>query len=44
VQIKSGNNSGCQTNGFESGEGWDPVTGMGSPIYEKLEEVLTNLP
>ncbi|TFY79415.1 hypothetical protein EWM64_g4597 [Hericium alpestre] len=35
----SGDNPGCGTNGFSAGTGWDPVTGVGSPIYSKLRTV-----
>lgn len=34
--ITSGGNAGCGTPGFEAVEGWDPVTGLGTPDYEKL--------
>ena len=28
--ITSGNNVGCNTNGFNTAPGWDPVTGLGT--------------
>ncbi|KAA1474758.1 family S53 protease-like protein [Dentipellis sp. KUC8613] len=31
-----GSNPGCHTNGFSATTGWDPVTGVGSPVYSKL--------
>ncbi|KAJ4488455.1 subtilisin-like protein [Lentinula aciculospora] len=34
--ITSGNNPGCGTEGFSALEGWDPVTGMGSPNYAAM--------
>ncbi|KAJ7436210.1 family S53 protease [Mycena latifolia] len=41
--MKVGNNPGCNTNGFNATTGWDPVTGFGSPIYHKLQEVCNKL-
>lgn len=38
--IQSGSNPGCGTNGFPAAKGWDPVTGLGSPDYEKLAKVV----
>ncbi|KAJ4484567.1 family S53 protease [Lentinula lateritia] len=34
--ITIGNNPGCGTEGFSAYEGWDPVTGMGSPNYAAM--------
>ncbi|KAJ7227821.1 family S53 protease [Mycena haematopus] len=34
--ITSGNNPGCNTNGFSAGPGWDPVTGLGTPDFNLL--------
>lgn len=34
--ITSGSNPGCGTAGFSAVPGWDPVTGLGTPNYEKL--------
>lgn len=42
--ITSGSNPGCNTKGFPAAKGWDPVTGFGSPNYEKLAAVVTALP
>ncbi|EAQ88797.1 hypothetical protein CHGG_05416 [Chaetomium globosum CBS 148.51] len=42
--IVEGNNSGCGTKGFSAVEGWDPVTGLGAPNYEKLKAVFMALP
>ncbi|KAJ5522710.1 hypothetical protein N7513_013283 [Penicillium frequentans] len=37
--VTTGNNSGCGTAGFYAAEGWDPVTGLGSPNYPALLKV-----
>ncbi|KAH8983943.1 peptidase S8/S53 domain-containing protein [Lactarius hatsudake] len=34
--IVSGSNPGCNTNGFSAMAGWDPMTGLGTPDFEKL--------
>ncbi|KAM5542033.1 hypothetical protein V8D89_004343 [Ganoderma adspersum] len=34
--VMDGSNPGCNTNGFPAGEGWDPVTGLGTPDFERL--------
>jgi tripeptidyl-peptidase I len=34
--VTVGNNPGCGTDGFEAVEGWDPVTGLGTPNYPAL--------
>ena len=34
--VTSGNNPGCGTEGFYACEGWDPVTGLGTPNYPAL--------
>ncbi|KAH0829078.1 putative tripeptidyl-peptidase I [Lanmaoa asiatica] len=34
--ITNGTNSGCGTLGFNTSEGWDPVTGLGTPNFPKL--------
>ncbi|CAL1709472.1 unnamed protein product [Somion occarium] len=34
--ITSGTNPGCRTFGFNATEGWDPVTGLGTPNFPKL--------
>ncbi len=38
--ITSGNNPGCNTNGFPASKGWDPVTGLGTPNFERMKGVL----
>ncbi|KAF4633910.1 hypothetical protein G7Y89_g4204 [Cudoniella acicularis] len=35
-----GNNPGCGSTGFVAAKGWDPVTGLGSPNFPVLLEVL----
>lgn len=35
--ITSGDNPGCNTNGFSASSGWDAVTGLGSPNYAALK-------
>ncbi|KAI1177804.1 peptidase S8/S53 domain-containing protein [Nemania sp. FL0916] len=42
--ITIGNNPGCGTGGFNATPGWDPVTGLGSPNYEKLLPIFLRLP
>ncbi|KAF8148116.1 family S53 protease-like protein [Mycena galopus ATCC 62051] len=34
--VTSGDNPGCNTNGFSATTGWDPVTGLGTPNYALL--------
>ncbi|QRW10121.1 tripeptidyl-peptidase I [Ceratobasidium sp. AG-Ba] len=38
--ITSGSNPGCGTNGFTARAGWDPVTGLGTPDFVKLQAVV----
>ncbi|KAI0339424.1 subtilisin-like protein [Trametopsis cervina] len=38
--ITSGTNPGCRTNGFSAGTGWDPVTGLGTPDFGKLQSLI----
>lgn len=42
--IQSGNNPGCSTTGFEAVEGWDPVTGFGSPDYQRFVDIALKMP
>jgi tripeptidyl-peptidase-1 len=42
--VTAGGNQGCGTPGFTAVEGWDPVTGMGTPRWEKMLEVFMSLP
>jgi len=41
--VTSGSNPGCSTNGFTAGEGWDPVTGLGTPNFGKLQDIVANI-
>lgn len=41
--ITVGNNSGCGTSGFQASEGWDPVTGLGTPVYPKLLDLFMSI-
>ncbi|KAI0761499.1 family S53 protease [Trametes elegans] len=34
--VTSDSNPGCNTKGFPAKEGWDPVTGLGTPNFAKL--------
>ncbi|KAI0284759.1 subtilisin-like protein [Russula brevipes] len=38
--ITSGSNPGCGTQGFSAIDGWDPVTGLGTPDFLKLQGIL----
>jgi hypothetical protein len=42
--ITVGSNPGCNTNGFAVTEGWDPVTGLGTPNYAKMLPLFLSLP
>lgn len=45
--ITSGSNPGggsCGDLGFKAIEGWDPVTGLGTPNYAKMADVVKKLP
>ena len=42
--ITVGSNPGCNTTGFLASEGWDPVTGLGTPNYPVLLKVFMDLP
>lgn len=41
--ITKGNNPGCGYDGFYCAEGWDPVTGLGTPAFDKMLEVVKSL-
>ncbi|KAJ6454753.1 family S53 protease [Mycena vitilis] len=43
TDFTTGNNPGCNTPGFNATSGWDPVGGLGSPLYTKLEEIVNQL-
>ncbi|KAM5543119.1 hypothetical protein V8D89_002993 [Ganoderma adspersum] len=38
--ITQGNNPGCGTDGFPTSEGWDPVTGLGTPNFVKFLDAI----
>ncbi|KAH8989488.1 subtilisin-like protein [Lactarius akahatsu] len=40
--ITSGSNPGCGTDGFSAVPGWDPVTGLGTPDFQRLLDLLPN--
>ncbi|KAH9950626.1 subtilisin-like protein [Amylocystis lapponica] len=42
--ITNGTNPGCGTDGFTAGEGWDPVTGLGTPNFHVLLGLFSALP
>ncbi|KAI0629798.1 subtilisin-like protein [Trametes polyzona] len=42
--ITTGNNPGCNTDGFNATEGWDPVTGLGTPNFTVLLSHFLDLP
>lgn len=42
--ITNGTNPGCGTQGFSAVQGWDPVTGLGTPDYEKMLDMWLSLP
>ncbi|KAH9163166.1 subtilisin-like protein [Lactarius sanguifluus] len=37
--ITYGSNPGCGTNGFSAVPGWDPVTGLGTPNFQSLQNI-----
>lgn len=42
--ITEGGNQGCGTPGFSSVPGWDPVTGLGTPDFDKMKALFLSLP
>ncbi|KAK4504381.1 hypothetical protein PRZ48_005297 [Zasmidium cellare] len=42
--ITIGSNPGCNTNGFAVSQGWDPVTGLGTPNYPAMLKLFLSLP
>jgi len=44
--ITVGYNKGCDgvTPAFNTTVGWDPVTGLGTPKFEKLKDIFMSLP
>jgi tripeptidyl-peptidase-1 len=41
--VTVGGNPGCGTEGFPASPGWDPVTGVGTPDYNKMRKVFLDL-
>ncbi|RKU41457.1 hypothetical protein DL546_002597 [Coniochaeta pulveracea] len=44
TDVTEGSNPGCGSQGFQVKEGWDPVTGLGSPRYTKMLKLFMGLP
>lgn len=44
ADVVYGANPSCNTTGFPAAKGWDPITGLGTPIFPKLLEVFLALP
>ena len=42
--VTNGTNPGCGTEGFRASPGWDPVTGLGTPNFERLLANFLQLP
>jgi tripeptidyl-peptidase-1 len=42
--VTAGSNQGCGTKGFDAVEGWDPLTGLGTPNFPKMLNVFMGLP
>jgi len=42
--VVTGGNHGCGREAFRASEGWDPVTGLGTPDYERLVKLYLSLP
>ncbi|EIW55193.1 uncharacterized protein TRAVEDRAFT_51321 [Trametes versicolor FP-101664 SS1] len=42
--IQAGSNPGCDTDGFPAVQGWDAVTGLGMPDFQKLLVVVNGVP
>ncbi|KAF4612315.1 hypothetical protein D9613_003707 [Agrocybe pediades] len=43
TDITQGSNPGCGTDGFSAARGWDPVTGLGTPDFQKLLKLIEGL-
>ena len=41
--ITVGSNPGCNSTGFPAAKGWDPVTGLGTPNFAVLSQVLMSI-
>ncbi len=44
TDIKNGSNPNCGSSGFPAVDGWDPITGLGTPVYPKLLDFYLSLP
>eukprot|EP00029_Vermamoeba_vermiformis_P013384 TRINITY_DN82_c0_g1_i1.p1 TRINITY_DN82_c0_g1~~TRINITY_DN82_c0_g1_i1.p1 ORF type:complete len:569 (-),score=177.51 TRINITY_DN82_c0_g1_i1:73-1779(-) len=44
TDITKGSNPGCGTDGFSATKGWDPSSGLGSPVYSELAKIVLQLP
>lgn len=44
TDITNGGNEGCGTKGFTAVEGWDPVTGLGTPNFPAMLDMFMSLP
>jgi len=44
TDIVKGSNPGCGTRGFPAAVGWDPVTGLGTPKFPALLDLVLSLP
>ncbi|OQE45955.1 hypothetical protein PENCOP_c001G03915 [Penicillium coprophilum] len=43
TDITDGNNTACNSTGFLAAKGWDPVSGLGTPIFPKLVDLFLGL-
>ncbi|ERT03130.1 hypothetical protein HMPREF1624_01435 [Sporothrix schenckii ATCC 58251] len=43
TDVVEGSNPGCGTIGFVATAGWDPVSGLGTPIFPKLRDLFLSL-
>jgi tripeptidyl-peptidase I len=44
TDVTQGNNPGCNSNGFYAAPEWDPITGLGTPVYTTLLALVMKLP
>ncbi len=40
--IVNGSNPNCGSSGFTTAPGWDPVTGLGTPNYDKMRQLFVD--